>query len=245
MRRDAQAPAGALACAVDWDALPGHQPEREAPGLHPGLQESDPSLGGAYTICVGDVGNPGEPANRFGVPKRRPSEFLDGYGLGILRSGQGQNQRDATLFYGGVRGHAHYDPLMLGLHGFGRDLLPNIGYPQSWNFAHAWEWSLFTHNTVVVDRDESPCSTVVGSLTVWAAKGGRRPGHGGLQTPYRVQEPRGEKGPDVTDYRRMVVLVDLGPVRLVRRRHLPRDRRPRSPAELARRLYAHPVVSRA
>jgi hypothetical protein len=27
--------------------------------------------------------------------------------------------------------------------------------------------------------------------------------------PYRIHEPRGEKGPDVTDYRRMVALVDI------------------------------------
>ena len=176
------------------------------------------ALGGAYTISIGDVGGTGISRTPRVGTRERPSEFLDGYGLGVLRSGKGKEQRDVTLFYGGVRGHAHYDPLMFGLHGFGRDLLPNIGYPQSWNFASAWEWSLFTHNTVVVDRDEHPCSTVVGTLTVWSpalppSSGGR----GGLQVmeaskrPYRVHEPRGEAGPDVTDYRRMTALIDLSP----------------------------------
>lgn len=169
------------------------------------------ALGGQYTISIGDIGSPEmAPAPSYGK-NERPSEFLDGYGLGILRSGTGADQHDATMFYGGVRGHAHYDPLMLGLHGYGRDLLPNIGYPQSWNLASAWEWSLFTHNTVAVDRDEKPCSTVIGSLTVWS------PGTSGCQVmeaakrPYRKHEPRGEKGPDVTDYRRMTALIDLGP----------------------------------
>ena len=180
-----------------------------------------------YTICVGDIGSTSVSRKPLYGPGGRSSEFLDGYGLGILRSGRGQHQRDATLFYGGVRGHAHYDPLMLGLHGFGRDLLPNIGYPQSWNFAYAWEWSLFTHNTVVVDRDEKPCSTVIGSITVWSpgendaadspvGRPDARPaGVSGVQVieaskrPYRINEPRGQKGPDVTDYRRMVALVDI------------------------------------
>lgn len=167
------------------------------------------ALSGGYTISIGDGGTTEMAAQpRIGGSPERGSEFLDGYGLGILRSGTGREQRDVTLFYGGVRGHAHYDPLMLGMHGHGRDLLPNIGYPQSWNFAPAWEWSLLTHNTVVVDRDEKPCSTVVGSLTVWA------PGEGcqvmeASKRPYRVGEPRGEDGPDVTDYRRLTALIDL------------------------------------
>ena len=167
------------------------------------------ALDGPFTICVGDVGGTDVSRKPFYGLGGRPSEFIDGYGLGVLRSSRGKDQRDATLFYGGLRGHAHYDPLMLGLHGFGRDLLPNIGYPQSWNFAPAWEWSLFTHNTVVVDRDEKPCSTVIGSITAWS------PGENGVQVmeaskrPYRINQPRGEKGPNVTDYRRMVALVDI------------------------------------
>ncbi len=168
------------------------------------------ALGGARTICVGDVGSTGFASRpgRCGAP--RPSEYLDGFGLAVLRSGEGQELRDVTLFYGGLRGHAHYDPLMLGLFGLGRDLLPNIGYPQSWSFAHAWEWSLATHNTVVVDRVEHPCSTVIGDLTVWSP-GGACQVVGAAKRPYRKHEPRGEDGPDVSDYRRLVALIDISP----------------------------------
>lgn len=171
------------------------------------------SLGGTYTICVGDVGSTGFTPHPRPTGPERPSEYLDGYGLGILRSGQQAAQRDVFVFYGGLRGHAHYDPLVLGMHGYGRDLLPNIGYPQSWNFAAAWEHSLLTHNTVVVDRDEKPCSTVVGNLTVWAA-GADTPGCQVMEAskrPYRINEPRGANGPDVTDYRRLTALIDVGP----------------------------------
>ncbi len=167
-------------------------------------------LGGAQTICVGDIGAPAIAAAPATGSDIRPSEYLDGYGLGILRSGEGTQQRAATVFYGGVRGHAHYDPLFFDMYGVGRDLLPNIGYPQSWNYASAWEWSLLTHNTVVVDRDEKPCSTVLGSLLVWSVDDDCQVMEA-AKRPYRRNEPRGEAGPDVTDYRRMVALIDIGP----------------------------------
>jgi hypothetical protein len=166
------------------------------------------ALGGAYTICIGDAGSPVISPTPRVSSRERSSEFLDGYGLAALRSGSGASQRDLTLFYGGLRGHAHYDPLMLGLFGYGRDLLPNIGYPQSWNFASAWEWSLFTHNTVVVDRDEKPCSTVIGSLTLWETGKGCQVMEA-EKRPYRKNEPRGEQGPDVSDYRRLSALIDV------------------------------------
>ena len=168
------------------------------------------ALGGAYTVAIGDGGNLDIPATPRPCGAPRASEYLDGYGLAVLRSGQGQDQRDVTLFYGGLRGHAHYDPLMLGMHGLGRDLLPNIGYPQSWSFAHAWEWSLATHNTVIVDRDEKPCSTTIGDLLVWSPAGDCQVVEA-AKRPYRKNEPRGEKGPDVSDYRRMVALIDVSP----------------------------------
>ncbi|MEI6502940.1 MAG: hypothetical protein WCP21_18170, partial [Armatimonadota bacterium] len=161
--------------ALDWERYPDISQNEKLLAYGTAYNKAIHSLGGQYTVCIGDIGNTAIRRGPAFGPNERPSEYLDGYGLALLRSGHGKDQRDATLFYGGVRGHAHYDPLMLGLHGFGRDLLPNIGYPQSWNFAHAWEWALFTHNTVAVDRDEKPCSTVLGSLTVWSPDAGSAP----------------------------------------------------------------------
>ncbi|OGV68591.1 MAG: hypothetical protein A3K19_11545 [Lentisphaerae bacterium RIFOXYB12_FULL_65_16] len=163
---------------------------------------------GRCLIAVGDAGGvvnvPKTPPGRGGPV--RPSEFLDGYGLAVLRDAP--DECDATLFYGGLRGHAHYDPLFIGFHAIGYDLLPNIGYPQSWSFAAAWEWSLITHMTVAVDRNETPCSTVVGSLRVFDT-GSTVQVMEASKRPYRKSEPRGENGPDVTDYRRMVVLLKI------------------------------------
>lgn len=200
--------------ALDWSRYPDISQNEKLLAYSNVYKQAIYALGGQYTLCVGDMGSPRVSREPRVSPRERPSEFLDGYGLALLRGGKGDYQRDAMLFYGGVRGHAHYDPLMLGLYGFGRDLLPNVGYPQSWNFARAWEWSLLTHNTVAVDRNEAPCSTVIGSITVWAPgdSDSEPPGVQVMEAskrPYRIHEPRGEKGPDVTDYRRMVALVDI------------------------------------
>ncbi len=161
---------------------------------------------GRYRLCVGDVGTPRDIAAKR--PRRggvvRASEYLDGYGLAVLRDAP--DECNATVFYGGLRGHAHYDPLMIGLYAQGRDLLPNIGYPQSWSHAAAWEWSLATHQTVVVDRDEKPCSTVIGSLNVWDV-GSPVQVVEAAKRPYRKSEPRGANGPNVTDYRRLTALI--------------------------------------
>ncbi|MBT3380162.1 MAG: hypothetical protein HN742_31630 [Lentisphaerae bacterium] len=193
---------------VDLDRFPDIRANQKLERFFGLYKQAIKALGGQWTICIGDAGYPTTSEVPRTGSQARDSEYLDGFGLGLLRSGIGPHQRDLTLFYGGLRGHAHYDPLMIGLYGFGRDLLPNIGYPQSWNFAAAWEWSLFTHNTVVVNRDEKPCSTVIGSLATWY----RGPGCQVMEAskkPYRKHEPRGEDGPDVTDYRRLTALIDV------------------------------------
>ncbi|MDG0813607.1 OmpL47-type beta-barrel domain-containing protein [Cohnella rhizosphaerae] len=63
--------------------------------------------------------------------------------------------RDFWTYYGRNYGHGHYDTLNLGMHAFGLDLSPDLGYPE---FAdpldmHRAQWVINTvsHNTVVVD----------------------------------------------------------------------------------------------
>ncbi|WP_409345267.1 heparinase II/III family protein [Paenibacillus sp. MBLB4367] len=103
-----------------------------------------------------------------------PSVNLTGYGFAALRDGEaatahaaagpGSNQpsphtmRDLWLYYGRSFGHGHRDTLNLGLHAFGLDLAPDLGYPE---FAdskdrHRFEWvhNTISHNTVTVDRSK-------------------------------------------------------------------------------------------
>lgn len=69
--------------------------------------------------------------------------------------------RDVWMYYGRNSGHGHRDTLNLGLHAFGLDLAPDLGYPE---FADAvdmhraqWVNNTVSHNTVVVDkRKQSP-----------------------------------------------------------------------------------------
>jgi hypothetical protein len=90
---------------------------------------------------------------------------LSGYGLAILRDGKtktaeemkkGDNQRDLWMYYGrNATSHAHKDSLNLGLHAFGLDLMPDLGYvsfaDNNWLSTY-WERNTISHNTVTVDK---------------------------------------------------------------------------------------------
>ncbi|HET7559441.1 MAG TPA: heparinase II/III family protein, partial [Limnochordia bacterium] len=107
-------------------------------------------------------------------PLALPSTNQTGYGLAVLRDGGARgdsvaspkpsgeqmpaavHERAAWLYYGRNTGHGHRDTLNLGLHAYGLDLAPDLGYPEAANAtdAHRHEWMINTisHNTVVVDR---------------------------------------------------------------------------------------------
>lgn len=65
-------------------------------------------------------------------------------------------RRDLWMYYGRNYGHGHADTLNIGLVGFGLDLSPDLGYPNSTlpTDTHFTEWVRATvaHNTVVVDK---------------------------------------------------------------------------------------------
>src|SRR5699024_3479397 len=42
----------------------------------------------------------------------------------------GDTQRDLWMYYGRNTGHGHKDTLNIGLHAFGIDLSPDLGYPE-------------------------------------------------------------------------------------------------------------------
>jgi hypothetical protein len=93
-----------------------------------------------------------EAALKAGPHVRRDSQVMDGYKLAFLREGEGDNQRALWSYYGATLAHGQPDPLMVGLFAKGLDLLPGIGYPQSWKDAGVWEGHVLTHNTVCVDQ---------------------------------------------------------------------------------------------
>lgn len=84
----------------------------------------------------------------------RKSRLLDGYGVAILEAGERPLSRAAYLNYSALRGHCQNDNLKIGLFAFGVDLLPDLGYPRTWN--HRWQWDAnsLAHNTVTVDETQ-------------------------------------------------------------------------------------------
>jgi hypothetical protein len=64
--------------------------------------------------------------------------------------------RDLWMYYGRSVYHGHRDTLNLGLHAFGLDLAPDLGYPEFANdedpHRHQWVNNTVSHNTVVVDQ---------------------------------------------------------------------------------------------
>jgi len=87
------------------------------------------------------------------------SKNLGGYGLGILEAGKEDRKIGLACYYGPTEGgHAHADRLFFELYGFGKKLIPDLGYPQ---FAAedkgrtAWESNTLSHCTVTVNASRS------------------------------------------------------------------------------------------
>ncbi|MDF2670305.1 MAG: bacterial Ig-like protein, partial [Paenibacillus sp.] len=64
--------------------------------------------------------------------------------------------RDYWMYYGRNSVHGHRDTLNLGMHAFGLDLAPDLGYPEfadsNDKHRHQWVNNTISHNTVVVDK---------------------------------------------------------------------------------------------
>ena len=82
----------------------------------------------------------------------RKTRILDGYGLAILESGEWPNSRAVTLNYSSIDAHRQDDQLTLGLYARGLDLLPDLGYPRTWDYCDQWDKNNMAHNTVTVNE---------------------------------------------------------------------------------------------
>lgn len=98
---------------------------------------------------------------------------LTGYGFTALRDGHNEiggtdgkfgTLRDLWMYYGRTDWHGHRDTLNIGLHAFGLDVAPDLGYPEYAvsTDTHRTEWvnNTVSHNTVVVDRSKQQAQIV-------------------------------------------------------------------------------------
>lgn len=128
-----------------------------------------------------------------------PSNFLDGYGYALLRSGRGPNQRALWVRYQQCLQHRHPDMLTFGLEAMQRKLLPELGYPQGWSYATHWETNWGTHYGVKI-AGVSTWDFNRGKLRTFAAA-----------EPVQVAEAESSvrKKDNTYTRRRLVALVDI------------------------------------
>ena len=129
------------------------------------------------------------------------SNVLDGYGHAILRSGAGEHERALWLRYGRIVQHAHQDLLTMGLAALGRDMLPDLGYPQGWTYTGQWAANWGTHYAAHVTGVRTP-DFGRGRLTLFADT-----------PPARVASATSTLLPGKGDawQSKTIVLVDLSP----------------------------------
>lgn len=150
-----------------------------------------------------------DPASRI---IRRP-RIIDGYGMAILETGEGDHRRAATLNYTSLIGHRQSDHLSLLLHARGVDLLPDLGYPHTWNHRKTWDANSLAHNTVTVDETQ-PIDDIGGHARLFATRDGIHV-ISAAHDPYPAPVAKlGRDDAKLTDrYQRTVVLVDVDDTR--------------------------------
>ncbi len=150
-------------------------------------------------------------AARAEAPQKlqRKTHIQDEYGLAFLRSGQGENARVLWAWYGQLLGHAQDDKLLYGLAGKGLDLLPDLGYPKSWEHGGRWESHCLTHNTIAVDGAAFPRGRQRGRVKLLGtiSQAARR----GLASPplQVVQTESGDLSEQGQFATRLLALVDI------------------------------------
>ncbi|MBI3948019.1 MAG: hypothetical protein HY321_19035 [Armatimonadetes bacterium] len=106
----------------------------------------------------------------------QPSTLLDGCGHAILRAGEGDDRRALWVRYGRARVHGHHDMLTIGYEAKRRSLLPELGYPRSFdaNTRLPWDANWATHYCARILGEGGP--EPEGNMRWWQG-GGEGRGH--------------------------------------------------------------------
>ncbi len=155
---------------------------------------------------------------KLGTFLPRKTQLFDGYRLAIARSGSEEDQKALWVFYGAHPAHIHRDPLNLGFEALGKALLPDLGYPKSWDFAATWETHIATHNTVMIDQKNPTIHDFGRLISLQLANGVEM--IDSQEDPYRTADLAFGEPPHPSPlpggegerlYRRTSLMIDLSP----------------------------------
>jgi oligo-alginate lyase len=163
--------------------------------------EVDSLYGGVFDLDVAETQQRIKQIVDERGPLHLPSDDLAGFGFAALRTGRGDGMRGAWLYYGRNYGHGHADTLNLDVLGYGVDLAPDLGYPETADGSAReveWQHNTIAHNTVVVDASRQQKQ--------WVGQP-----HGFADTGHvRLLDVTAPKVyPQTSMYRRVVVMVDI------------------------------------
>jgi len=133
------------------------------------------------------------------------SSLHDGYGIAILRDGQGDQKRALWMMYGRARSHTQDDILDIGLAAHQGVILQHMGYPRNWGY---WEYSWSSHHVA----RQFPYLTLVAQAQLFADAGVAQICEARARA-HNEYNNEGVKAEEPDDYwqRRMLALVNVSP----------------------------------
>lgn len=138
--------------------------------------------------------------------------LLDGYGVGVLEVGPPETGQVVTINYSSIPGHRQYDNLNLEAWARGVNLLPDLGYPFTWDYRR-WDSGTMSHNTVTVDETDAEYE-IGGQANLLASAGGvhllcARHDPYPSRAAIPPEEAAGKPACGVTRYERSTVMVEV------------------------------------
>ena len=141
-------------------------------------------------------------AEKYGQDIGLKTRDLGGFGLAVLESGEKDNKRAVSMFYGSSGAwHGHSDRLNIGMWSRGKEVLPDLGYPLHWGSkAEYWTRSTPCHYCVLIDENRQ--QKKAGHLSLLAVSPDVQVMDASDEDAYRGV---------ASLYRRTVAMVDVSP----------------------------------
>lgn len=165
-----------------WRFKPAYHSYVTTPNLYGFERYGDPRFARACTTLDGKF-HPGElfevyPAEALQAALAKPeskikfrNRLLDAYGWAVIEAGTDPVRgRALSLNYSSILGHRQHDNLNLELFARGLKILPDLGYPYTWDYRD-WDSGIMSHNTVSVD-ETPPASSLGGQCNLLADRAG-------------------------------------------------------------------------